>query len=286
MKQWRLHFPVTIMCRVFDVSRSGFYAWLTREPSQRAQEDERLKVAIKAAHKRTRESYSSRRLQPELAAEGFIAGRDRIARLRRELGIRCRQRRKFKATTNSKHNLPVAENLLEQTFTPSAPNEVWVSDSTYIPTGEGWLYLAGIKDVFTCEIVGYAMAERMTQELTSRALFRAAQQKRPTAGLIHHSDRGSQYCSHDYQNLLVQFGMRPSMSRKGNCYDNAPMESFWGTLKNELVHHCRYATRAEAEASIREYIEIFYNRQRRHSRLGYLAPAVFLQNFNLQTAAA
>ncbi len=286
MKQWRLHFPVKIMSRVLGVSRSGFYAWLTRKSSQRAKEDERLKVAIKAAHKRTRESYSARRLQPELAADGFIAGRDRIARLRRELGIRCRQKRKFKATTNSKHNLPVAENLLEQTFTPSAPNEVWVSDITYIPTGEGWLYLAGIKDVFTCEIVGYAMAERMTQELTSRALFRAVQQKRPKAGLIHHSDRGSQYCSHDYQNLPEQFGMKPSMSRKGNCYDNAPMESFWGSLKNELVHHCRYATRPEAEASIREYIEIFYNRQRRHSRLGYLAPAVFSQFHTAQTATA
>lgn len=274
------------MSRLFDVSRSGFYAWLMREPSQRAKEDERLKVAIKAAHKRTRESYSARRLQPELASDGFIAGRDRIARLRLELGIRCRQKRKFKTTTNSKHNLPVAENLLNQTFMPSAPNEVWVSDITYIPTGEGWLYLAGIKDVFTCEIVDYAMAERMTQKLTSRALFRAAQQKRPAAGLIHHSDRGSQYCSSDYRKLLEQFGMKASMSRRGNCYDNAPMESFWGSLKNELVHHCRYATRAEAEASIREYIEIFYNRQRRHSRLGYLAPAVFSQFHSILTAAA
>jgi putative transposase len=286
MKHWRLRFPVKIMSRLFGVSRSGFYSWLKREPSRRAKEDERLKVAIKAAHKRTRESYSARRLQPELAADGFIAGRDRIARLRRELGLRCRQKRKFKATTNSKHSLPVAENLLNQTFMPSAPNEVWVADITYIPTGEGWLYLAGIKDVFTCEIVGYSMAERMTQELTSRALFRAVQQKRPAAGLIHHSDRGSQYCAHDYRKLLEQFGMRASMSRRGNCYDNAPMESFWGSLKNELVHHCRYATRVEAEASIREYIEIFYNRQRRHSRLGYLAPAVFSQFHSIQSAAA
>lgn len=286
MKQWRLHFPVKIMCRVFGVSRSGFYAWLARKPSQRAQTDEVLKVAIKAAHKRTRESYSARRLQPELATEGFIAGRDRIARLRRELGIRCRQKRRFKATTNSKHNLPVAENLLGQTFSPSAPNEIWVSDITYIPTGEGWLYLSGIKDVFTCEIVGYAMSEHMTQELVSQSLFRAVKTKRPIEGLIHHSDRGSQYCSHGYQKLLAQFGMKPSMSRKGSCYDNAPMESFWGCLKNELVHHCRFLTRAEAETAIREYIEIFYNRQRRHSRLGYLAPAVFLKNFKPQNAAA
>jgi putative transposase len=286
MKQWRLHFPVIIMSRVLRVSRSGFYTWLKRKPSRRTQEDARLKVAIKAAHKRTREVYGARRLQPELAADGFVAGRDRIARLRREMGIRCRQKRKFKATTNSNHNLPVAENLLEQTFTASAPNEVWLTDITYITTGEGWLYLAGIKDLFTCEIVGYAMSERMTQELTGRALFRAVQQKRPAAGLIHHSDRGSQYCAHDYRKLLAQFGMQASMSRRGNCFDNAPMESFWGSLKNELVHNCRYATRAEAEASIREYIVIFYNRHRSHSRLGYIAPAVFAQNFNKLPAAA
>jgi putative transposase len=286
MKQWRLHYPITIMSRLFSVSRSGFYTWLKRKLSRRSQEDERLKVAIKAAHKRTRESYSARRLQRELAADGFIAGRDRIARLRRELGIRCRQKRKFKATTNSNHSLPVAENLLEQTFSPSAPNEVWVADITYIPTEEGWLYLAGVKDVFTCELVGYAMAERMTKELVAQALFRAMHQKRPAPGLIHHSDRGSQYCSSRYQKILEQFGMKASMSRRGNCYDNAPMESFWGTLKNELVHHCRYATRAEAEASIREYIEIFYNRQRRHSRLGYVAPAVFAQKISLLKAAA
>jgi transposase InsO family protein len=286
MKQWRLQFPVTMMSRLFSVSRSGFYTWLKHKPSRRSQEDDRLKVAIKAAHKRTREGYSARRLQPELAADGFVAGRDRIARLRRELGIRCRQKRKFKATTNSNHNLPLAENVLDQTFTPNAPDKIWVADITYIPTGEGWLYLAGVKDVFTCELVGYAMAERMTQELVAQALFRAVQQKRPAPGLIHHSDRGSQYCSHNYQQLLEQFGMTASMSRRGNCYDNAPMESFWGTLKNELVHHCRYATRAEAEASIREYIEIFYNRQRRHSRLGYLAPAVFAKNFSLLKAAA
>jgi len=280
MKKWRFRYPVTIMSRVLNVSRSGFYAWLQRKPSRRAQEDERLKVAIKAAHKRTRESYSARRLQPELVADGFIAGRDRIARLRRELDIHCRQKRKFKATTNSKHNLPVAENLVDQDFTPSRPNEIWLTDITYIPTQEGWLYLAGVKDVFTCEIVGYAMAERMTQELTGRALFRAVQQKRPVTGLIHHSDRGSQYCALDYQKLVKQFGMIPSMSRKGNCFDNAPMESFWGSLKNELVHHCRYATREEAKASIQEYIEIFYNRQRRHSRLGYLSPAVSEQNYH------
>jgi putative transposase len=280
MKQWRHHFPVELMSRLFDVSRSGFYEWLQRPPSPRAQEDERLKVAIGAAHRRTRETYGARRLQPELASEGFVAGRDRIGRLRREMDLHCRQKRKFKATTNSNHSLPVAENLLEQRFSPTVPNQVWVTDITYVPTSEGWLYLAGVKDVFTCEIVGYAMGERMTQELTGQALFRAVQQKRPAKGLIHHSDRGTQYCAHDYRALLDQFGFKASMSRRGNCYDNAPMESFWGSLKNELVHHRRYDTRREAETDIREYIEIFYNRQRRHSRLGYLAPAVFAQNFS------
>jgi len=285
MKQWRLQFPILAMCRVLKVSRSGFYAWLDATPSPRTQEDERLKVAIKAAHKRTRETYGARRLQPELAADGFIAGRDRIARLRRELGLRCRQKRKFKATTNSKHNLPVAENLLDQNFSPSAPNQVWTTDITYISTGEGWLYLAGVKDLFTCEIVGYAMGDRMTQELTAKALFRAVQHKRPEPGLIHHSDRGSQYCAEKYRKLVDQFKMKASMSRKGNCYDNAPIESFWGSLKNELVHHCSYATRADAEASIKEYIEIFYNRQRRHSRLGNLAPAIFAGHYTHRAVA-
>lgn len=286
MKQWRRHFPVEVMSRLFSVSRSGFYAWVGRKPSRHAQEDERLKVAIKAAHTRTRQTYGVRRLQPELVDDGFVAGRDRIDRLRRELGLRCKQKRKFKGTTNSNHDLPVAENVLDQTFMPTVPNQVWVTDITYIPTAEGWLYLAGVKDVFTCEIVGYAMSERMTQDLTARALSQAAQQKRPMAGLIHHSDRGSQYCAHEYRRLVDKFGMKASMSRRGNCYDNAPMESFWGSLKNELVHHCRYATRAEAEASIREYIEIFYNRQRRHSRLGNISPAMFAHKFSTQQAAA
>ena len=286
MKRWRLKFPVEAMCRVLGVSRSGYYDWLSRSPSARAQEDERLKVAIRVAHKRTRESYGARRLQAELAADGFVVGRDRIERLRRAMALRCKQKCKFKATTNSDHGLAVVENLLEQRFTATHPNQVWVTDITYIPTGEGWLYLSGIKDLHTCEIVGYAMGERMTEALVSKALFRAVQTQRPAPGLIHHSDRGSQYCAHDYRNLLERFGIRASMSRRGNCYDNAPMESFWGTLKNELVHHRRYATRSEAEVSIREYIEIFYNRQRRHSRLGYMAPAVFAKNFSKQQAGA
>lgn len=285
MKEWRLQFPIGTMSRVFEVSRSGYYDWLKRKPSARTQANERLKIAIRVAHKRCREVYGALRLQPELVADGFIAGRDRIIRLRKEMGIRCKQKRKFIATTNSNHALPVAPNLLEQKFNATCPNQAWVTDITYTPTEEGWLYLAGIKDLFICEIVGYAMGARMTQELVGQALFRAVKNKRPEARLIHHPDRGSQYCAHDYRLMVEQFGMRASMSRRDNCYDNAPMESFWGSLKNELVHHRRYATRAEAEASIREYIEIFYNRQRRHSRLGYVAPAVFVDNFNKQQAS-
>ena len=286
MKTVRLDYPLGLLCRVFEVSRSGFYAALDRRPSQRARDDERLKIAIKAAHVQTRETYGPLRLQPELAAQGFDTGRDRIVRLRRELGLSCKQKRRFKATTNSKHAYPVAPNLLEQTFTPTRPDEAWVSDITYIATDEGWIYLAGIKDVFTCEMVGYALGARMTQELTAQALWRAVRNKRPAPGLILHSDRGTQYCADAYRKLVAQFGMTVSMSRKGNCYDNAPMESFWGSLKNELIHHQRYATRADAEAAITEYIEIFYNRQRRHSRLGYVSPASFAEEFIRQQLAA
>ena len=271
---------------MFGVSRSGFYAWLNRKPCARQQADERLKVAIRAVHRQSRETYGVRRMQPELKDQGFASGRDRIGRLRRELGLRCKQKRRFKATTNSRHDLPVEANLLEQRFDPTAPNQQWLVDITYVPTEEGWLYVAGVKDVFTCEIVGYAMSERMTQELTAQTLGHEVRNKRPAAGLIHHSDRGSQYCAHAYRQLLRQFGMRASMSRKGNCHDNAPMESFWGSLKNELVHHQRYATRADATAAIQEYIESFYNRQRRHSRLGNVPPALFAEEFRKQRQAA
>jgi len=279
MKRWGEVYSISAMSRVLEVSRSGYYDWLTRGPSARSREDERLKIEIRTAHQRSRETYGPRRLQPELAANGIRAGPARITRLRRSMGLYCRQTRRFKVTTASRNNLPVAPNLLNQTFEPTAANQVWVSDLTYIATGEGWLYLAGIKDVFTCEIVGYAMSERMKPELTGRALFRAVQQHRPAAGAIHHSDRGSQYCAEEYQAMLKQFGFRVSMSRKGNCFDNAPMESFWGSLKTELVHHRNFSTRTEAESAIREYIEVFYNRQRRHSRLGYQSPVVFAKNF-------
>lgn len=243
-------------------------------------------IEIKAAHKRNRETYGPERLQNDLAERGIQVGVHRIKRIRKEHGIHCKQVKKFKATTNSDHSLPVADNLLDQNFTTEAPNRVWVTDITYIPTAEGWLYLAGHKDLFTGEVVGYAMSERMTKSLVSQSLFRAVSAKRPAAGLIHHSDRGSQYCALEFQKLLKQFGMKASMSRRGNCYDNAPIESFWGMLKNELVHHRRYATRKQAMREITEYIEIFYNRQRRQQRLGYLSPAAYEQKYFKELKAA
>lgn len=282
----RREFPMAMLCQALEVSRSGYYAWQGRTPSQRAQEDARLKVAIQAVHQQSRKTYGPIRMQPELHDQGFHVGRDRISRLRKELGLRCRQKRRFRATTNSRHDFPVAPNVLEQTFEPTRPNEVWVVDITYVWTEEGWLYLAGVKDVFTCELVGYAMGPRMTQQLTKQALWRAVRHKRPAAGLIHHSDRGSQYCAAGYRKLLEQFGMTASMSRKGNCYDNAPMESFWGSLKNELIYDRRFDCRAEAQAAITEYVEIFYNRQRRHSRLGYKSPARFAAEFSKAALAA
>jgi len=286
MRAMRFRYGIGMMCCILGVSKSGYYKWLNWKSSKRAQEEGRLEVEIKAAHKRTRETCGPERLQQELREQGVKVGICRIRRIRKKLGIRCKQKRKFKATTDSKHALPVAENLLNQQFEVTRPNEVWVSDITYIPTEEGWLYLAGHKDLFMGEIVGYAMGNRITKNLVSQSLFKAVAAKRPGPGLIHHSDRGSQYCAHEYRRLLDQFKMRASMSRKGDCYDNAPMESFWGTLKNELVHHSRYETREQAIREITEYIEVFYNRQRRQARLGYLSPAVYERQFYARQAAA
>ena len=288
IKELRRDYPVRLLCRVLEVSRSGYHAWLRRAPSERARSRERLKLAVQAAHMRTRQTYGARRLQRELAADGFIAGLGTIRRVRRELGLCCVQRkRRFRvATTDSRHSLAVAPNLLEQDFRVARPGEVWTADITYVPTAEGWLYVAALKDLFAGEIVGRSFGERMTTELVVRAFGQAASAHRPAPGLIHHSDRGSQYCSHEYQELVASYGMRVSMSRKGNCYDNAPIESFWGTLKTELVHHRRYRTRAEAAREIAEYIDLFYNRERRQARLGYLSPVAYTQQFTRQRAAA
>ena len=286
MKELRLQYPVPLTSRILSVSASGYYAWLDRPLSKWAREEARLEIEIKAAHKRTRQVCGPERLQHDLAEHGVQVGICRIKRIRKKFGIRCKQKKKFKATTDSKHTLPVAENVLGQQFKVSRPNAVWVSDITYVPTDEGWLYLAGHKDLFTGEIVGYAMGERLKKSLVSQSLVRAVAAKRPAKGLINHSDRGSQYCSYEYKNILDQFGLKASMSRKGNCFDNAPMESFWGTLKQELIHHRRYRSRQEAIHDITEYIEVFYNRQRRQARLGFLSPVAYEQRFYAGLLAA
>ena len=286
MKELRLKYPIPLLRRTLGVSSSGYYAWVDRPLSERAREELRLELEIKAADQRTRQTYGAERLQHDLAAHGIQVGVCRIRRIRKKLGIRCRQKRRFKVTTDSKHKLPVAQNLLRRQFKVSQPNSVWVSDVTYVPTDEGWLYLAGHKDLFTGEIVGYAMGERVTRNLVSESLLRAMEAKRPAAGLIHHSDRGNQYCAHEYRQLLSRFGLKASMGGRGNCFDNAPMESFWGTLKQELIHHRHYRGRRQAITEITEYIEIFYNRQRRQERLGFLSPAAYAQRFYAGLVAA
>ncbi|MDT5269558.1 MAG: putative transposase [Acidobacteriota bacterium] len=288
IKELRGEYPLAVLCRVLEVSTSGYHAWLTRAPSERARSRDRLKLTALAAHHRTRQTYGAARLQRELASDGFVVSLGTLRRVRRELGLRCVQRKKcFRfLTTNSGHSLPLAPNLLAQDFKADRPDEVWTADITYVATAEGWLYVAAIKDLFAGEIVGRSFGERMTTDLVVRALGQAVSARRPASGLIHHSDRGSQYCSHEYQALLRGHELRVSMSRKGNCYDNTPVESFWGTLKTELVHHRRYQSRAEAEREIAEYIDLFYNRQHRQARLGYLSPVAYTQLFRQRQRAA
>ena len=270
----RQQHPVAAMCRVLEVSESGYHAWRQRPPSARTQENLRLETEIKAAHQRTRETYGPQRLQSDLADHGIPASVYRIKRIRRRLGLRCKQKRKFKATTNSSHALPLAPNLLDRQFAVATPNCTWVTDITYVATDEGWLYLAGIKDLFNGELVGYAMSDRMTTTLVSQALFRAVAAKRPAKGLIHHSDRGSQYCSHAYRKQLQQFGMQASMSRKGDCWDNAPMESFFAVLKTECFHGECFSSLAQLERTLHEYIR-YYNEERYSLKLKNLSPVAY-----------
>ena len=285
MQELRLSYPTLVLKRLLEVSASGFYDWVGRPFSQHARDEARLEIEIKAAHQRTRQTYGPERLQHNLSEQGIKVGICRIRRIRKRLGIRCKQKRRFKVTTDSAHGLPVAENLLKQYFEVAHPNQVWVSDITYIPTDEGWLYLAGHKDLFTKEIVGYAMGERLSRYLVSESLYKALGLKRPPQGTLQHSDQGSQYCSAEYRAIAESRGMPISMSRRGNCYDNAPMESFWGTLKQELIHHRHYFTRVQAIRDITEYIEIFYNRQRIQANLEYLSPASFAQRFRASVLA-
>lgn len=271
--QHQAKYPIGVMCRVLSVSRSGYYAWLKRPKSVRQQQNEELLGQIRIEHKAHKSRYGSPRIHQELRQKGHSCSENRVARLMRKDGLKAKTKRRYKATTNSKHDFPVAPNLLQRDFSPEVPNQVWTGDITYIWTTEGWLYLAVVLDLFSRSVVGWSMNKLMTRQLVMDALTMAIQRRQPSKGLIFHSDRGSQYASSDYQDLLAAHAMRCSMSRKGDCWDNAPTESFFGSLKQELVFHERYHSRFQARQNIFEYIECYYNRRRLHSTLGYLSPA-------------
>jgi putative transposase len=268
----KANFPVAWMCRQFNVSTSGYYAWLSRPKSARQVADDALVVAIKDVHRGHCVVYGSPRVHRELRRRGHCVGRHRVARLMRSRGICGQVRTRRVKTTDSAHKLPVADNVLDRNFSASGPNQKWVGDISYIPTEEGWLYLAIVLDLFSRKVVGWAMDDNMRTQLVARALNMAIQTRRPSPGLLFHSDRGSQYASEEHQELLEKNQMICSMSRKAECWDNSPMESFFGTLKQELVYLTIFKTRKEAKTAIFEYIEAFYNRQRLHSTLGFMAP--------------
>jgi len=267
------------------VSRSGFYSWGKRVKSPRQLERERLIPKVKAIHKQTKESYGARRISKELEAQGESCKRTKAGTLMKLAGATAKQKKKFKATTDSKHNLPVAPNLLDRNFKVSDPDCVYCADITYIWTAEGWLYLAVVLDLFSRQIVGWSMSNRIKKKLVVDALRMAIWRRRPGAGLVFHSDRGSQYCSNDFQKMLKKNAMVSSMSRKGNCWDNSVAESFFGSLKTERVFGSRYSTREEARRDIVDYIEMFYNSKRRHSYLGYLSPKEFEKVMSVEKAA-
>jgi putative transposase len=275
IRDHRKTFPVGLMCQTLEVGRSGFYTWLNRPESPRKQENRRLLMAIRVAHQKSRKTYGSPRIHAELNDNGQACSRHRVARLMRQHGIVSKHKRKFRVTTNSSHSYPVAENLLRRKFAVEKLGLCWVSDITYIPTREGWLYLAVTLDLFHRKVVGWAMDRWMTRQLAIDALNMAIKNECLSPGLIHHSDRGVQYASNEFQALLKENAIKCSMSRKGNCWDNAVAESFFHSLKVELIHGVIYNTRQEAKTAIFEYIEVFYNRDRRHSHLGYISPVDF-----------
>jgi len=275
IKEYSDRFPAVSLCRVLRVSKSSYYDWRNRPESHRSCENRELVEKIETIRKKNKRLcvYGSPRMHEELIDLGYHCSENRVARLMRVNGIRALQKRKFRVTTDSKHDNPVAENVLDRKFDVGSPNRAWASDITYVWTREGWLYLAVVIDLYNRMVVGWSMGNRITQELTLSALKMALWKRKPGRGLLSHSDRGSQYTSKAYRKLLNDHGIVCSMSRKGNCWDNAVAESFFHTLKTELVYHEDYGTRAEAKSGIFEWIEAFYNRQRRHSALGYLSPA-------------
>jgi putative transposase len=278
-------YPVALLCRVLKVSRSGYYAWHKRPAAARTLKDQALALEVAAIHAQSCSRYGSPRVHAELRERGQRTGRKRVARLMRAAGLRARARRRFRCTTDSKHAMAIKGNLLARRFAVRAPNTSWATDITYLWTAEGWLYLAVILDLFSRRVVGWSLSERLERELVLDALTMGLAQRRPARGLLHHSDRGSQYASQEYQQLLAHHGILSSMSRKGNCWDNAVAESFFASLKIELVYQTQWRTRAEARSAVFEYIELFYNRQRRHSALDYLCPNEFEQRHDQSVAA-
>ena len=270
-------FSVAALCRAMQVTRSGYYAWKRPQPSERQEQNQTLLGQIRTFFARSKQTYGSPRILRDLREAGFTCGKHRVARLMRQSGLRAVVAARFCTTTDSRHALPVAANLLDRDFAAAAANRKWASDITYVKTGQGWLYLAVVLDLFSRRVVGWSMQASLDRSLVLAALGSALgdRDRRPEAGLIHHSDRGSQYASADFQAALEAAQITCSMSRRGDCYDNALVESFFGTLKQELVNRCRFATRDVARREVFEYIEIWYNRQRRHSSLGYVSPAAF-----------
>jgi putative transposase len=278
-------YPVALMCRVLQVSRSGYYAWGKRPAAERRRQDQRLTLEVAAIHAQSRGRYGSPRVHAELHQRGQRIGRKRVARLMRAAGLRARERRRFRCTTDSRHAMAIKGNLLARRFAMSAPNRGWVADITYLWTLEGWLYLAVVLDLFSRRVVGWSLSERLERRLALDALGMALKGRPPSRAMLHHSDRGSQYASQEYQQLLAEHGILSSMSRVGNCWDNAVAESFFATLKIELVYQTQWRTRQEARSALFEYLELFYNRQRRHSTLGYLSPNEFEQRHHVSVAA-
>ncbi len=273
--------PIKTMCQVLAVSRSGYYQWLGAQSTPRALQTAVIKAKITSVHEASRGTYGSPRVTAALQAQGERVGRNRVARLMKEAGLQGRQACRYRVrTTDSAHNDPIAPNLLAQTPAPTKPDEVWVADITYVETGEGWLYLAGVLDLYSRRLVGWAMGSSLVTALPLAALHMALRRRHPAAGLLHHSDRGCQYASAAYRSKLSEHGCVSSMSRRGNCYDNATMEAFWSTLKHELIYRRRFATRQEATSAIFDYIECFYNRTRLHSALGFKSPLAYESNLN------
>jgi putative transposase len=280
VEERKAEFPIVVMCRVLGVSRSGLYAWRKRPPSAAEQRREELTAEATRIHGEVRQRYGSPRMHAELIARGHPCCVNFVAKLMREAGLTAKVRRRFVKTTDSNHSLPVADNVLDRRFEVSEPNAVWLADITYLPTREGWVYLAAVEDLFSRRVVGWSLSDSMTSRLVVDALAMAVGRRTPGEDLLAHSDRGSQYASEHYQRVLAGEGIVCSMSRKGDCWDNAPMESFFASLKKELVHREDYATREQAKASLFEYIEVFYNRIRRHSSLGYVAPVEYERTHN------